>query len=136
MPQSKATLYCRYNSYDAVKDVAKVCGKRVPPGELTWLALNSRTGDRPVLCEEHRRQLEVDLAPYRSASVGVAAIVGAYTELPDTRLISEAELRQILIDNEVSVPKRGPLTPDMRYRAIKYRFGTKVADEMSDGLET
>lgn len=136
MPQPKAPMYCRFNRYDSVKDVATVCGREVPPGELTWIALNSRTGDRLALCDEHRNLLADLLEPYLSASVGVASLVGAYTELPDTRLISEAELRQILIDNEVSVPKRGPLAPDMRYRAIKYRFGEGVADEMSDGLET
>ena len=119
---------CLVNTYDMEKDEAIICGKPVPEGELTHVALNSRSGQYLALCTRHRGALEETMDEWFSASVGFGRLLASLTELRSGRLVSNTELREILLRHEVPVPKNGPLTPEQTVKAVALGYGEEDAE--------
>lgn len=126
-------LRCRRNTYDRNTGVAIVCGREVPPGPLTAIALNSMNPINPVLCAEHRQELAdwfEDLTaasrPVRSRRMETILVdlVDPDGELPGRpgELVSEYELRQILVEMGGKPAAKGPLGAEARQAAIKEKL--------------
>lgn len=119
---------CLVNRYDQEADEAFICGKDVPEGELTHVALNSRSGQYLALCTKHREALEETMEEWLSASVGFGRLLASLTQLRGGRLVSHTELREILMEHGDAVPKNGPLTDEQQVRAVLLKFGDEDAD--------
>ncbi|MFE9834011.1 hypothetical protein ACFYP4_02510 [Streptomyces sp. NPDC005551] len=113
---------CRANTFDEEKQRAIICGADVPPGELTYLAHNSRSGAFLALCVHHRQALAETVDDWFSAEVGVGRLLASYTELPDGRLVSQTELRELLLAAGEEISKNGPLTDRQVNKAVKLKL--------------
>ncbi|MFH9606884.1 hypothetical protein [Streptomyces sp. NPDC017448] len=105
-----------------------MCGKPVPPGELTHLSLNSRSGHYLALCAECRTDLEEEMLHWMAARVGVGQLQSALLELPNKELVSHGDLRKVLIENGALTRKQGPLTQEELEYAVELRDGPEARE--------
>ncbi|MFD4858404.1 hypothetical protein [Streptomyces atratus] len=105
----------------------------MPEGELSHLALNSRSGSYLALCADCRITLEEELLLWLSARVGVGRLLSDLLELPNKELVSHTDLRKVLIDQDGAEMKSGPMTTEQQLRAVELRNGPDVRDWVENG---
>lgn len=107
------------------------CGKEVPEGELTWSALNDRSGDYLALCLGCRAELDEVHEDFATASVGTARLLASNEKLPTGILVSHTALREVLLESGEEVSKNGPLTTDQKLRAVEKKFGAGMRERLA-----
>lgn len=131
-PVKEGQLECRHNYRDPDTDRIVVCAAPVPAGELTYLALNSRSGSLLALCAEHRAELNEFYEVWGTAAVGQATLNGTLAELADGRLVNHLDLKKALIERGELASAKGPLKPEDERRAIGYMFGDEARPAPED----
>lgn len=125
-------LECRHNYRDPETGRIVVCGDPVPSGELTHLALNSRSGYLLALCVRHREELQEFYDVWASASVGQSSLSGTLAELADGRLVNHLDLKKALVERGELASSKGPLREEDELRAIEYMFGADARAALED----
>ncbi|MFJ1700422.1 hypothetical protein ACIOHC_36125 [Streptomyces sp. NPDC088252] len=105
----------------------------MPEGELSHLALNSRSGSYLALCADCRTDLEEELLPWLAARVGVGRLLSDLLELPNKELVSHTDLRKVLIEQDGAVMKPGPMTTEQQLRAVELRDGREAREWVENG---
>jgi hypothetical protein len=124
---SRGQYQCRRNTYDpATRKILSVCLKPVPPGELTYVAVNTLSGHYLALCKGCRKELDGVMEEWISASEGSARLLAELTKLPNGELVSETALRELLDEvGERDADKKGPLSATERKRAIELEMARR-----------
>lgn len=124
---------CKRNWTDEATGALTMCNRPVPEGELTHLALNTRSGSYLALCIDHRVELEEEMLLWLSARVGVGRLLSDLLELPNKELVSHTDLRNVLIAQGEGEMKPGPMTTEQQLRAVELRNGPEVRDWVENG---
>jgi hypothetical protein len=98
------------------------CGGEVPEGELTSLALNTRSAAFLALCKRHREALAESVESFMTAAVGQGTISSARVELHEGRLVSHTRLREALMRQNLA-GKQGPLTEEQELTGVELLYG-------------
>ncbi|MFI0265624.1 hypothetical protein [Streptomyces luteogriseus] len=121
--------YCRFKVWDEDSERVVPCGGEVPEGELTSLALNTRSATFLALCKKHRRALAESVEEWMSAAVGQGTVSSTRVELHQGQLVSHTRLREALMQRNLA-GKNGPLTDEQELVGVELLYGEDVREAL------
>ena len=124
---------CRFNWVDVKTERRVACGHPVPEGPLTHLALNNRSGEYLALCAYHRLALRDLVEDWLSTAVGTGRLLAQLTELPDGRLLSQAQLKEALAEHtDYDSSRNGPLPRELEMRGVELVAGPEARQALEE----